>query len=61
MVNDVFWGIENKMGVSLFADDRTIWKRGRNLEFILNKLQGTITKVEEWLYKWGFKFSVNKT
>lgn len=39
------------MGVSLFADDGAIWKRGRNLEFIMKKLQGAITKKEDWLIR----------
>ena len=39
MINDVFMSLENGMGFSLFADDGAIWKRGRNLEFILKKLQ----------------------
>ena len=38
-------------------DNRAIWKRGRNLEFIVKKLQGAITKVEKWSNKWSFKFS----
>lgn len=49
------------MGFSLFADDGAVWKRGRNLEFILKKVQEAIIKVEKWSYKWGFKFSVEKT
>lgn len=31
--------VENGMGFSLFADDGTVWKRGRNLKFIVKKLQ----------------------
>ncbi len=61
MINDVFMGMENGMGFSLFADDGTVWKNGRNLEFIVKKMQEAITKVEEWSYKWGFKFSIDKT
>lgn len=49
MINDVFMGIETEMGVSLFADDGAIWKRGRNLKFITKKLQGAITKIGDWL------------
>lgn len=61
MINDVFNGIKDGMGFSLFADDGAIWKRGKNIEFIVKKLQKAIGKVEEWSYKWGFKFSVEKT
>ena len=39
MINYVFMSLENGMGFSLFADDGAIWKRGRNLEFIVKKLQ----------------------
>lgn len=61
MINEVFNEVENGVGLSLFADDGAMWKRGRNVKFIVKKLQEAITKVEEWSYKWGFKFSVDKT
>ena len=61
MINDVFMELESGIGFSLFADDVAIWKRGRNVEFIVNKLQGAIKKIEEWSHKWGFEFSVDKT
>lgn len=35
------------MGFSLFADDGAIWKRGRNMKFIVKKLQEAIMKIEE--------------
>lgn len=38
-----------------------IWVRGRNLDFIIKKMQEAIKKVEDWSYKWGFRFSVDKT
>ena len=34
---------------------------GKKFKFIAKKLQGAIANVEEWSYKWGFKFSVEKT
>uniref|UniRef100_A0A3P9P5F4 Reverse transcriptase domain-containing protein n=1 Tax=Poecilia reticulata TaxID=8081 RepID=A0A3P9P5F4_POERE len=61
VVNDMFKEVEGGMGFSLFADDGAKWKRGRNLEFIIKKLQGAILAVEKWSYKWGFKLSVEKT
>lgn len=65
MIYDVFEDLDNGLGFSLFADDGAIWKRGRNIDFIVKKkkkkLQEAITKVEEWSYRWGFKFSVDKT
>uniref|UniRef100_A0A1A8L2C0 Reverse transcriptase domain-containing protein n=1 Tax=Nothobranchius pienaari TaxID=704102 RepID=A0A1A8L2C0_9TELE len=61
MINDVFNGIKDGMGFSLFADDGAVWYRGKNLEFIVKKLQVAIDGVVEWSYRWGFKFSVDKT
>lgn len=46
MVDDVFSDIEAGVGCSLFADDGSIWKRGKNIEYIVKKLQGTIRRVE---------------
>ena len=48
------------MGRSLFADDGALWKRGRNVRRVVNKIQDGIRRVEEWGMKWGFKFSVEK-
>lgn len=36
-------------------------KRGKNLKFIIEKLQEGISKVVNWSYKWGVNFSVDKT
>lgn len=47
MINYVFEGLENGMGVSLFAEDGAIWQRGKNIDFILKKLQEAVTNVEE--------------
>lgn len=61
MINDVFLDIEKGIGCSLFADDGVIWKRGRNVDFVVRKMQTAIEVVEKWSYKWGFRFSVEKT
>lgn len=61
MINYVFEGLENGMGVSLFAENGAIWQRGKNIDFIVKKLQEAVTNVEERYCKWGFKFSVDKT
>jgi len=61
LINNVYKDIENGMGFSLFADDGAIWKRGRNLKCIIKKLQQAIINIEEWSYKWGFKFSDKTT
>lgn len=61
MINDVFVNIPNDIGRSLFADDGALWKRGRNVEYVVKKMQDGINQVEKWGTKWGFKFSVEKT
>lgn len=57
MVNDMFQDVGAGYGLSLFADDGAIWKRGRNIKFIIEKLQGALEKVVEW----GFRISVEKS
>lgn len=49
----MFNDIERGVGCSLF--DGALWRRERNVEFIVKKLQEAVGKVEEWSYKWGFK------
>ncbi len=61
MINDVFATIDGNINKSLFADDGALWIRGRNVDFIVNKMQSALDNVEKWSYKWGFKFSVEKT
>ncbi len=45
----------------MFADDGAVWKRGRNIEYTIRKVQNAIDKVVEWGYDWGFRFSIEKT
>uniref|UniRef100_A0A3B5QAR3 Reverse transcriptase domain-containing protein n=1 Tax=Xiphophorus maculatus TaxID=8083 RepID=A0A3B5QAR3_XIPMA len=61
MINDVFKDIGKEIGCSLFADDGAVWKRGKNVDFIVRKLQKVIIEIEKWALQWGFKFSVEKT
>ncbi len=61
MINDVFATIGENINKSLFADDGALWLRGRNVEYIINKMQTALINVEKWCYKWGFTFSVDKT
>ena len=60
MINDIFVNMPVDMGRSLFADDGALWKRGRNVRCVVNKIQDGIRRVEEWGMKWGFMFSVEK-
>lgn len=48
------------MGISLFADDGIIWKKGRNKEFIKATLQEALNNLESWALAWGFRFSSSK-
>lgn len=34
MIDDTFIGTENRMRLSLYADDEPVWKRRRNVQFI---------------------------
>ncbi len=61
MINDVFTTIDGNINKSFFADDGALWIRGKNVDFIVNKMQSALDNVEKWSYKWGFKFSVEKT
>merc|ERR1712035_301012 len=61
MINDVFSKVPADIGRSLFADDGALWKRGRNMEHAIRKIQGAIDEVMEWGYDWGCRFSVEKT
>ena len=61
MINDIFANIGGGFGLSLFADDGAIWKRGRNVGFILKQVQGALQTVEEWGKTWGFRISVAKS
>lgn len=61
MFDGIFKEIENNTGVALFADDGAIWKRGRNITFIMKKMQQILNTVQEWTVKWGFRISQEKT
>uniref|UniRef100_A0A3Q2PCB4 Reverse transcriptase domain-containing protein n=1 Tax=Fundulus heteroclitus TaxID=8078 RepID=A0A3Q2PCB4_FUNHE len=61
MINDIFKDLSISFGRSLFADDGALWKRGRNIEHLILKLQEGIDKVGKFGIEWGFKFSIEKT
>lgn len=61
MINDVYNNVNPDIGKSLFADDGAIWKRGRNMDFVVKKVQEAVNEVEEWSLNWGFKLSVEKS
>lgn len=45
MINDMYADIVMQMGVSLFVDDGAIWKRGRNVDYIVQEMQAATAKV----------------
>lgn len=61
MINDIFDQVGTGFGKSLFADDGAIWKRGRNIKYILRQVQKALRSVENWANKWGFRISVSKS
>ncbi len=46
MINYVFSQVQGDIVRSLFADDRAVWKRGRNINHITGKIQEAIEVVE---------------
>ncbi len=61
MINDIFEKLGNGNGGILYADDAVIWKRGRNISYIVMNIQKEIQTLEQWGIDWGFKFSVQKS
>lgn len=39
MIIDAFGEVPEDIGKSLFADDGSLWKRGRDMEFVSRKIQ----------------------
>lgn len=56
MTNDVFKSIEGLTGITLFMDDRAIFKKGRNVEHVINEMEQATDIVENGYLNWGFKF-----
>ncbi len=61
MINDIFNGIDLGIGAAFYAGDGTLWKRGRNIDYI-TVLQKAITGVERLSITWGLGYLlVNQT
>lgn len=58
MINDVFKDLQNSVNVALFG---AMWKRGRHVEYIVNKMQQSVDAVQKWALEWGFRISFDKT
>ena len=61
MINDVFKNIERSINVALFADDGAMWKRGRNVNHVVGKMQPAVDVVQKWALELGFRISIDKT
>jgi len=60
MIND-FPELTRNTTPSLFADDSSIWRSGKNLEQISHHLQQDIEIIEKWCSKWGFVINPEKS
>jgi ribonuclease HI len=60
MIND-FPETEHQTHTSLFADDSAIWRSGRNLNAITEKLKRDVHKIVQWCNEWGFRLNEKKT
>lgn len=54
MINDNFSQVGAGVEKPLFADDCTLWRRGRNVLYVVKSMQSAYYEVEEWTDKWGF-------
>lgn len=61
MINDIFSDINVRFGRSLFADDGAIWRRGKNVEFLMKQTQIALNQIVQWANRWGFKISTSKS
>ena len=61
MINYIYTQVGSDIGKYIFADDGAIWKRGRNVNDIVGKIQEAITEIESWSLTRGFRLSVEKT
>lgn len=61
LIDQIFKNVQGTDGVALFADDGAMWKKGRNLGFIVKKMQSAVNEVQQWTVQWGFRISVEKT
>jgi ribonuclease HI len=60
MINDLNINTPN-VQISIFADDIAIWITGHDLNYITSQIQKALIEIENWMDKWGFKLSINKS
>jgi hypothetical protein len=47
-MNDIFGDMGQGIGATFYADDGACWKRGRNIPYVIEKMQGAFVAVVEW-------------
>ena len=60
MINDVP-DTNDRVKLSMFADDCSIWKSGGNLQHNASLVQNYFNQFHKWCDTWGFKISKTKT
>lgn len=53
--------ISNGIHYSIYADDIALFASGTDRDKLVQKLQSALSKVEEWITKWGLSLNVQKT
>ena len=63
MINDIQKSsyLDAKTELAKFADDSTIWRKGRNFCELQKNMQKALDKFMAWANDWGFKVSEKKT
>ena len=51
----------DEVKLSIFADDCSIWRSGRNLKYDASILQKYFERYQNWCNVWGFRISKSKT
>ena len=59
MIDDLPSSLHNT-DTSLFADDSTLFKAGRNIKHLQRAVQIDLNALQEWCDAWGFKISAEK-
>ena len=55
MINDALTGVGSGIGVSLYADHRAMWRKGRNVALVMRRIQELVNVVENWALMLGFR------
>lgn len=60
MIDDLPDCLQN-VQTSLFADDSSLYKAGRNINLLQTAVQRDLSALQDWCDKWGFRISTEKT